>query len=882
MDNSLNLSYLIKQSSLNQNDDNNSNSVSSTSNNSRNNISVKRENSKELNNSISIKKAKSENLNNSTNMNRHSETVNVIPQIPQYDYQLNSINSTFSPYPNYSGVNLFNTIMPNPVQPQYYILQNKNQVPVISNYTSGNSSPQYINVNPLNMTSPVNSAQITTPIGTPIAQQISGQIPTQIPSQISPQLSSPIAQQVNPLIPVQSATNVYPIFNMNKDTNSNQKKVEKNINNNQAKVIDLTESDSKSKEKEKEEIEYKSISELNNNLENDNKYTILDKIKFARKKQEYFYNLSQKYTEFINNATNKLISLQEKAIGTTYSETNKYNKPNENIIKVEIESSEKIKSKIETPSSSKNISNEEKKSSDLKSKNTVPVPTEKKVNSIERNVIIPPSLKEHLINLKKRNSSENVNNTNKKIKTISQDIYSSSKETDSNHSSYNKSSVNKDNKPSTSISEKISSNNNSSLYNNKSPSYNRLSTFNNKSSLSYNTNNNIKNNSSAQAINKYSSNNVANSQFSNIKTTNQKEGSIEIKVCSQNTKSRLFSKSIEYERKITDRKPRKFIHLQNSHSMIVTSLGGEILFYDTKNKEEISSIQAPAGGWPEDICSISNDLFAISTLSKNRNKCETQIAIISTKHGLEKPRLQSFKEFKPHDNGSIRIAYIGESDNTLKLLSAGSDHKIFLWDIKGDGKNGFKPDKVSFIHERHSSAIQALCYNSWNNTVYSGGSDCKLFGFNLNTRRTTFQNRYDMRISSILRNPVDVNQLLIMSSATKDQFRICDIRSRKTVMNFGIPTNENTTQYAYPDIHKDGYLISFGSQNTDERNKAAVYIWDIRYISPNNSYVSDIKLEQGRIIKPLFSPIKSQLITIDTNGKAAFVDYQILKDPVKN
>jgi len=310
--------------------------------------------------------------------------------------------------------------------------------------------------------------------------------------------------------------------------------------------------------------------------------------------------------------------------------------------------------------------------------------------------------------------------------------------------------------------------------------------------------------------------------------------------------------------------------------MIVTSLGGEILFYNTRNREEIKSLHAPTGGWPEDICSFSDYFFALSTL--NKNKSETQLALISLKNGINNAKLHTFKSEKPHDSGSVRITPVGDSNNSYKLLSAGADHKIFLWTINEEEKEVYKPT-VSFVHERHTSAIQTVCYNSWNDTVYSGGSDCKLFGFNLNTRRTTFSKRYDMRISNILRNPVDVNQLLVMSSSTNDQFRICDIRNKKTVLNFGIPTSENVTQYAYPDFHKDGYLISFGSQNTDERDKASIYIWDIRYINPSNTYVSEIKLSQGRIIKPLFHPSKKQIITIDTNGKAAFIDYQMVYDP---
>jgi len=305
--------------------------------------------------------------------------------------------------------------------------------------------------------------------------------------------------------------------------------------------------------------------------------------------------------------------------------------------------------------------------------------------------------------------------------------------------------------------------------------------------------------------------------------------------------------------------------------MVITSLGGEILFYNTKQKEEKSSLQAPLGGWPEDICSFSDTVFALSTV--NKNKSQTQLAFVTLNKGLAKPKLHTFANNKPHDNGSIRITTLNNSDDCYKLFSAGADHKIFLWNIKEEERDAYGVQSLEFIHEKHTSAIQTICYNSWNDTVYTGGSDCKLYGFNIKTRRTSFYKHYDMRISNVLRNPVDVNQLLIMSSATKDQFRICDIRSKKTVLNFGIPTNENITQYAYPDYHKDGYLISFGSQN--DKEKASVFIWDIRYISQNNSYVSDIKLEQGRIIKPLFHPYKSQIITIDTNGKAAFINYQM-------
>jgi len=245
---------------------------------------------------LNSKKIKSEIIN------PQSEPVNMIPQIPQYDYQLNSINPAFHPYNNYPNVSLFNSLV-QPVQPQYYIVQNKNQVPVISNYPSGNSSPQlqnsYINVNPLNITSPVNSSQITTPIATQIAQSIPGQITTQIPSQIASQLSNPINQQisqVNPIIPVQPATNVYPIFNMNKNSNSGQKNIEKNTenSNNNSRisgnvrsnsnssseiVIDLTESNNNTEtNKPKDEIAYKSLSDLENGIDKDDKYTILNKV----------------------------------------------------------------------------------------------------------------------------------------------------------------------------------------------------------------------------------------------------------------------------------------------------------------------------------------------------------------------------------------------------------------------------------------------------------------------------------------------------------------------------------------------------------------------------------------------------------------------------
>jgi len=240
---------------------------------------------------------------------------------------------------------------------------------------------------------------------------------------------------------------------------------------------------------------------------------------------------------------------------------------------------------------------------------------------------------------------------------------------------YNKSSLSSSYNDRKTSSNKISSTYNDRItsYNNKSPSYiNRYPTYNNKSPV-YN-NKSPAYNVKPISHNDYKSTSLTskNSEFSNIKTTNQKEGSVEIKIRSQNTKSRLISRSVYYEKKITDRKPRKYIHFQNSYNMIITSLGGEILFYDTKRKEEQSSLQAPSGGWPEDVCSISDELFAISTLNKNKNKVETQLALISTKYGIKHPKLYTFKNFKPHDTGSTRVAYIGESNNTYKLLTAGT------------------------------------------------------------------------------------------------------------------------------------------------------------------------------------------------------------------
>jgi len=268
-----------------------------------------------LENSSISKKVKVENVNNSnktvttsnstenllnSSLSHSSESINMIPQIPSYEY---SINPTYNPYQNpinYPNVGIYNPLLPNavPQAAQYYLLPNKNQVPaVVPNYQSGNSSPQlsnaYVNINPLNIANLQNATQIPPQIppqiSPQIATQISSQIPPQLTTQLSPQLTSQLTQQITTpasqltqqittpatQLPIQPVSNIFPIFNMKKNSSTNQnnqkKEIEKESNNN---VIDLTENPEK---KDNVEIDENTL-DIDASIENDTVKTLLDKV----------------------------------------------------------------------------------------------------------------------------------------------------------------------------------------------------------------------------------------------------------------------------------------------------------------------------------------------------------------------------------------------------------------------------------------------------------------------------------------------------------------------------------------------------------------------------------------------------------------------------
>jgi len=827
-----------------------------------------------------VKKTKTEISNQKILNQQQNSEIKMIPQIQQYP-----INPAYSYYPN---VGIYNPLVAAQSAPYYPILAEQmnlqNQVPIISNYPTRNGSTQlpnsYIYPNPITS---MQNPQIATQLPTPIPNQLTAQIPNQIPTQIATQITPQIAPQLSPQI-VQPASTVYPIFNMNKDTYNGTSK-----NKGQTKIIDLTEinntnnnNNNSNNNNNTNDVNNRDIIEeldINISIDNDDKTVLINKIKHARKNLEYYNSLCKKYEKFIDNATLRLNTLEkgEKSI----KESEKQEEKDEPII-IEIkkekiegnEISEKLNKLGKREKEEKIRENQGKyekhekhekrsKENDIKNNGN-------RLNSsysgspklkYERNIISAPSFKEQFMNLennknniKKRESADLLGSSVKRLKTSS--------ENDNLKSNYKLSSPILKNK--------------SFLNNNKStiskPSLINNPLLNNNKSVPIPPNSSSM---STMALNKRNPMSIINSS---IKVTNQKEEIREIKIQSQASKTRVLAKNMQYVKKITKRKPRKFIHLINSNTMVITDLGGEIVTYNTKQKKEISVAYVANGGWCEDICTFSDKMFAFSILNKNR-PAESQIAMLSFNYGLGTPKIHLFKNNKPHENSSIRIAPISIYNNTYRLASAGADHNLFLWEIKEDDRDNFEVKKVNLLHKKHTSAIQTVYYNTWNNVIYSGGSDCKLFGYSLINNRIELKNRYDMRISNIIRNPVDPNQLLITYSNTKDQFRICDIRSKKTILNFGIPTNENVSQYVYPDFHRNGYLVSFGSQRIDT-DKANVYIWDIRYINPTNSYVSDIKLQQGRIIKPLFHPSKSQIITIDTNGTAAFINYQTVNENI--
>ncbi|KAF9960912.1 hypothetical protein BGZ65_011534, partial [Modicella reniformis] len=220
--------------------------------------------------------------------------------------------------------------------------------------------------------------------------------------------------------------------------------------------------------------------------------------------------------------------------------------------------------------------------------------------------------------------------------------------------------------------------------------------------------------------------------------------------------------------------------------MVTSSLEGSIEFWDLGNRRVMSMVPRSHLNqpWCEDMCWVGKNVLAVASAHKDNVPLNHQLTLIHIEKGrvpravLGQPgptvawRLQTLTQM-PHDRkgGIMCISAIAEDVEGMSLATGAADKQIIHWKFVPSKSNGdCALMQQQLIHNKHTSAVQALCYVPQSHLLFSGGSDCKVVGWDMVRSEVVLEYKHkDGRVNSILQNPVDPNLFLVCRALTSNQ-----------------------------------------------------------------------------------------------------------------
>ncbi|KAF9429258.1 hypothetical protein BGZ76_001587 [Entomortierella beljakovae] len=384
---------------------------------------------------------------------------------------------------------------------------------------------------------------------------------------------------------------------------------------------------------------------------------------------------------------------------------------------------------------------------------------------------------------------------------------------------------------------------------------------------------------------------------SSTRATIQHDGHIPI--ASSNVVDTFYNTQVDVRNKVFARKPRNMV-MPNSISgaemediMVTSAMDGSLQFWDIEKKKIISNIPQSqiCQPWSEDICWVDENVLATACAHQAGADVQHQLTLIHTgKNKISKqaeirgasPIKYSLQPLSPspHDiKGSIMcISAIQKYQDTFSLATAGSDKRIFHWQFESE-RHESRPISQTLVHNKHTAMIQAMSFSPQSSRIYTGGSDCKIIGWDMNRSVMLFENKGTDRINTIDQNPVDPNLFLVSRASLNNQLSLYDTRQGFTapVLAFGIDNTERLTRQIKPSWHPNGGLVSSGMQSGSKIN-----IWDIRWIDVLRGPGQSINPHGKHVLKAGFHPTRSILASMSTDCSLAFTNYDLNQGTVVN
>ncbi|KAI1315098.1 hypothetical protein EDD11_001288 [Mortierella claussenii] len=372
-----------------------------------------------------------------------------------------------------------------------------------------------------------------------------------------------------------------------------------------------------------------------------------------------------------------------------------------------------------------------------------------------------------------------------------------------------------------------------------------------------------------------------------------------ITVASSNVVETFTNVHADIRSKAFTRKPRNMVlHSPIAGSdmeevMVTSSLEGSVVFWDLEGRHAMSTI--PKGHlnqpWSEDMCWVGQNTLALASAHKEGVPTHHQLTLVH----VEKVKshrsalggdsvswsLQPLKE-SPHEGskgGIVCVSALTQDASGISLATAGVDKQIIKWRFTSQNNDGeCAPLGQDFIHNRHTSLIQALCYAPQSDMLLSGGCDCKVIGYDMVRSEVVleYKNR-DGRINSIAQNPVDPNLFLICQATTSNQLLLHDKRTRFDipVLHFGFDSADRLSRQVQPSWHPGGAIVSCGMNIESKIN-----IWDIRWKDVHRGAGQSVDVHDKRVFKAAFHPKRSLMTSMSADGGLGFIDFCLNPDTV--
>lgn len=179
-----------------------------------------------------------------------------------------------------------------------------------------------------------------------------------------------------------------------------------------------------------------------------------------------------------------------------------------------------------------------------------------------------------------------------------------------------------------------------------------------------------------------------------------------------------------------------------------------------------------------------------------------------------------------------------------------------------------------------------------------GGQDERISVFDIQKGTVIRTNRSTGKICQIIQSNLNPNIILttyvtqttFFFSETKryfndrrslqnDQFQIYDLREsddKAIKLKFGQNEKDNLSRYVKADMHKNGYMVACGGQET-----AKVNFWDLRYcgVSSRVSFSVDVP-KTPKILVSMFIPGQDTMVTASSTRYMNWLDYSVRKDEI--